>query len=85
MISKNTSIKYSKTLFFGKIVVNVRNSKRLELVIKDDYKETLKPESKLIFNGIHKSSTNCNCYTFKQNEVLTFKPILFRICCIRTE
>ena len=36
---------------------------------KHDDKETIKQQSKLIINGIHKSHTNQNSYTFKQNEV----------------
>ena len=34
-----------------------------------------KQQSKLTFNGIHKSYKNCDSYTFKQNEVLMDKPI----------
>ena len=46
----------------------------LEFVRKDDYKKILK-QSKLTFNGIHKSYENCDSYTFKQNEVLMDNPI----------
>ena len=35
----------------------------------------MKQQSKLTFNGIHKSYENCDSYTFKQNEVLMDKPI----------
>ena len=42
---------------------------------KEDYKEIIKQQSKLTFNGIHKSYENCDIYTFKQNEVLMDKPI----------
>ena len=42
---------------------------------KNDYKEIKKQQSKLIFNGIHKSYENCDSYTFKQNDVLMDKPI----------
>ena len=35
----------------------------------------MKQQSKLTFNGIHKSYDNCDSYTFKQNEVLMDKPI----------
>ena len=40
----------------------------------DDYREIIKLQSKLIFNGIHKSYENCDSYTFKQNEILMDKP-----------
>ena len=35
----------------------------------------MKQQSKLTFNGIHKSYENCDSYTFQQNEVLIDKPI----------
>ena len=37
-------------------------------------KKLIKQQSKLTFNGIHKSCENCDSYTFKQNEVLMDKP-----------
>ena len=61
--------------FFGKTMENVRNRLKIKFVKKDDYRETIKQESKLTFNGIHKSYENCDSYTFKQNEVLMNKPI----------
>ena len=59
----------------------VRQWKMLEIVWKkkfnkkDDYREIIKQQSKLSFNGINKSYENCDSYTFKQNEVLMDKPI----------
>ena len=41
--------------FYGKRMENVRNHLRLEFLKKDDYKEIKKQQSKLTFNGIHKS------------------------------
>ena len=35
----------------------------------------MKQQSKLTFNGIHKSYENCDSYIFKQNEALMDKPI----------
>ena len=35
----------------------------------------LKQQSKITFNGFHKSYENYDSYTFKQNEVLMDKPI----------
>ena len=35
----------------------------------------MKQQSKLTFNGIHKSYENSDSYTFKQNEVLMDEPI----------
>ena len=38
----------------------------------------IKHQSKLTFNGIHKSYENCDSYIFKKNEVLMEKPICLR-------
>ena len=54
---------------------NVRNRLKIRFIKKDDHKEIIKQQSKLTFNGIHKSYDNCDSYTFKQNEVLMDKPI----------
>ena len=61
--------------FYGKTMENVRNRLKIKPVKKDDYKGIIKLQSKLPFNGIHKSYENCYIYTFKQNEVLMDKPI----------
>ena len=61
--------------FYGKTMENVRNRLKIKIVKKDDYRETIKQQSKLTFNGIHKSYENCDSYTHKQNEVLMDKPI----------
>ena len=52
---------------------NVRNRLRLDFFKKDDYKENIK-QSKLTFNGIHRSYENCDTYVFKKNEVVMDKP-----------
>ena len=61
--------------FYGKTMENVQNRLKIKFVKKNDYREILKQQSKLTFNGIHKSFENCDSYTFKQNEVLMGKPI----------
>ena len=61
--------------FYGKTMENVRNRLKIKFIKKDDYKEIINHQSKLTFNGIHKSYENCDSYTFKQNEVLIDKPI----------
>ena len=61
--------------FYGKTMENVRNRLKIKFIKKDDYREIIKHQSKLTFNGIHKSYENCDSYTFKQNEVLMDKPI----------
>ena len=61
--------------FYGKTMENVRNRLKIKFVKKDDYREIVKQQSKLTFNGIHKSYENYDSYTFKQNEVLMDKPI----------
>ena len=61
--------------FYGKTTENVRNRSKIKFVKKDDYREIIKQQSKLTFNGYHKSNENCDSYTIKQNEVLMDKPI----------
>ena len=61
--------------FYGKTKENVRNRLEIKFVKKDHYREILKQQSKLTFNGIHKSYENYDSYTFKPNEVLMEKPI----------
>ena len=53
---------------------NVRNRLKKKFIKKYDYREIIKQQSKLTFNGIHKSYPNCDSYAFKQNEVLMDKP-----------
>ena len=61
--------------FYGKTMENVRNRLKIKFIKKDDQREILKQQSKLSFNGIHKSYENYDSYTFKQNEVFMDKPI----------
>ena len=61
--------------FYGKTMENVRNLLGLIFFEKDDYKENIKYQSKLTFNGIQKSYENCDSYVFRKNEVLMEKPI----------
>ena len=61
--------------FYGKTMENVGNRLKIKYIKKDDYKEIIKQQSKLSFNGIHKSYENCDSYTFKQNGVFMDKPI----------
>ena len=60
---------------FCNAMENVRNRLKIKFVKKDDYREIVKQQSKLTFNGIHKSYENYDSYTFKHNEVLMDKPI----------
>ena len=61
--------------FCGKTMENVRNRLKIKFFKKDNYREIIKQQSRLTFNGIHKSYENCYSYTVKQNEVLMDKPI----------
>ena len=61
--------------FFGKTMENVRNRVKVEFIKKEDTHKIIKQQSKLTFNGIHKSYENYDSYKFKQNEVLIDKPI----------
>ena len=61
--------------FYGKTMENVRNRLKIKFIKKDNYKKIIEYQSKLSFNGVHKSYENCDSYTLKQNEVLVDKPI----------
>ena len=61
--------------FYGKTMENVRNRLKIKFIKKDNHKKILEYQSKLNFNGIHKSYKNCDSYTTKQNEVVMDKPI----------
>ena len=41
--------------FYGKTMENVRNRLKIKFIKKDDHKQIIKQQSKLTFNGIHKS------------------------------
>ena len=60
---------------FGKMMENVRNRIKIKIIKKSDFKKIIIQQSKLIFNGLHKSYENCDSYTFKQSDVLMDKPI----------
>ena len=53
---------------------NICNRIKVEIIKKDDNGNIFINQSKLTFNGLHKSYTNYESYTFKQSEVLTDKP-----------
>ena len=61
--------------FYGKTMENNRNRLKIKFNKKDDYRKIIEYQSKLTFNGIHKSYDNCDSYTLKQNEVLMDQPI----------
>ena len=61
--------------FYGKTMENVRNHLKIKFFKKYDYREIIKQQSKMTFNGIHKSYENYESYKSKQNEVLLHKPI----------
>ena len=61
--------------FYGKTMEIARNRLILKFIRKDEYKEIIKHQSKLTFNGIHKSYENCDSYVFRKNEVLMDRPI----------
>ena len=52
--------------FYGKTMENGGKRLRLEFFGKDDYKEFIKQQTKLTFNGIHKTYENCDSYVFKK-------------------
>ena len=46
---------------------------------KDNDEDFIKQQSKLNFNGTHKSYTNYNSYAFKPKEVFLEKPYYLKI------
>ena len=67
--------KFFNIAFCGKTKENHRNRVKIELIKKDDYEKNIKQQSKLTFNGIHKSYETNDGYTFNQNEVLMHNPL----------
>ena len=61
--------------FSGRMLEGIRNRTKLKFIKKDDSDIIIIQQSKLTFNGIHKSYTKYDSYAFKQNEVLMDKPI----------
>ena len=55
--------------FYGKTMEKVRNRLKIRFVKEDEYREIIKQQSKLTFNGIHTSYENCDSYTFIENVV----------------
>ena len=51
--------------FYGKTMENVRNRLKIKFIEKVNYRKIKNHQSKLTFNGIHKSYENCVSYTFK--------------------
>ena len=60
---------------YRKFSGNVRKRLRLEILEKNDIKNTIKQQSKLTFNGIHKPYENYDSYTFNQNQVVMDKAV----------
>ena len=67
--------KLLSSAFYGKTMENVGNIIKVEFIIKDDTDQIIKQQSKLTFNGFHKSHESYDSYTFKQYEVLMDKPV----------
>ena len=57
---------------------SVRKRVKKEFLKNDDNGKIIEQQSKITFNGIHRSYTNYDSYTLKQNEVLMDKPIYLR-------
>ena len=55
--------------FYGKALENVKNRVKKEFLKKED-NDQFKQQSKIAFNGFHKSSTNYDIYSFKESKVL---------------
>ena len=72
--SEKDFYKLLNNAFQGKCMENVRNCLEIKFFRKNGYEEVIKHQSKLTFNGIHKSYENCDCYVIRKNEVLMDKP-----------
>ena len=74
---------YHKNLicsFFGKTMEDVRNRIKVEFVKNTNERKILQFQSRLDFNGIHKSYQDYDSYTFKSNVVKMEKPIYLGFC-----
>ena len=61
-------------MFYGKLLENARNRRKDDPIKKDNNEKFIKQQSKLTFNGIHKSYIDYDSYKFRQNEALMDKP-----------
>ena len=68
-IFENNFSRLLKNAFCGKSVENSRNRTKRKILKKNDDEQFMKKQSKPTFNGIRKPYTNCDSYTFRQNEV----------------
>ena len=69
---------YHKNLncsFFGKTMEDVRNRIKIEFVKNADERKILRYQSRLDFDGIHKSYQDYDSYTFQSNVIKMEKPI----------
>ena len=74
---------YHKNLicsFFGKTMEDVRNRIKVEFVENTNERKILQFQSRLDFNGIHKSYQDYDTYTFNSNVVKMEKSIYLGFC-----
>ena len=60
--------------FCGETMENVRYRSKIKNIKRNEIDKVRKQQSKLTFDGIHKSYENSDSYLFKENEVLLDKP-----------
>ena len=60
--------------FFGKTMEDIRNRIKVGFVKDTDEKKILRYQSRLDFDGIHKSYQDYDSYTFKTNVIKMEKP-----------
>ena len=74
MILKTTSMNYWNNAFYGKAMENVRNRLKNRFIERENVDTVIKQQPKINFSWTHKSYTNYDSNTFKQNEVLLDEP-----------
>ena len=72
---ENEFKKFFNKAFYVQTMENVRNRCKIKILKKIEIDKTRKQQSKLTFDGIHKSYENCDSSLFKENEVTMDKPI----------
>ena len=68
-------LKTMNLAIYGKFIENIRNRVNIEFIDKNNVEKIVKIQSKLTFNGIHKSFDTFDSFLMKKREIVFDKPI----------